>query len=212
MTEVETDRLVSEYLVRLDVALSGLPPDRRSQLLTEIADHISTARDSLVNPTETDILNLLERLGSPDAIAAEAGDDQMPQAFQPPRGGIHEWLAIALLLFGGFILGVGWFVGIILLWTSRVWRLRDKILGTLVFPGGLAAVLILNGELLTTRHAFSCRGGPHTATNCVTTTSRWLPESWGVLLLAVMIVLPVIVAVHLYRASRNPRAPDPNNT
>ena len=205
MTEVETDRLVTDYLTRLDVALSGLASDRRSQIVTEIADHISTGRESLVNPTETDILNLLERLGSPEAIAAEAADGDSQATVQNPRRGIHETLAIALLLFGGFFLGIGWVVGVVLLWTSRMWHAKDKLLGTMVFPGGLAGALILAGEVLTVRHAYSCAGA-RDVTHCATTSSRWLPESAGLLLLVVLIALPVTVAVHLYRTSKTATA------
>jgi hypothetical protein len=30
-----------------------------------------------------------------------------------------------------------WPVGIILLWTSNAWNVRDKLIGTLILPGGL---------------------------------------------------------------------------
>jgi hypothetical protein len=38
---------------------------------------------------------------------------------------------------------VGWLVGVVLLWSSTVWTLRDKLIGTLVIPGGLATALIV---------------------------------------------------------------------
>lgn len=54
-----------------------------------------------------------------------------------------EILAILLLLVGGLIAGIGWLAGLILLWTSPRWRVSDKLLGTLIWPGGLAAVLLV---------------------------------------------------------------------
>ena len=51
--------------------------------------------------------------------------------------------AIALLLGGILILGLGWFAGLALLWTSPTWRTRDKVLATLVVPGGLPMALII---------------------------------------------------------------------
>jgi hypothetical protein len=48
-------------------------------------------------------------------IAAE-----MPQPDElPTRRGTEEWAAIILILLGGFILGLGWFACLILLWSSR---------------------------------------------------------------------------------------------
>lgn len=47
-----------------------------------------------------------------------------------------------LLLLGGFTLGVGWIVGVYCLWRSKIWSVSDKILGTLVWPGGIATVAL----------------------------------------------------------------------
>jgi hypothetical protein len=55
----------------------------------------------------------------------------------------REPLAIVLLLVGVLAFGVGWFIGVVLLWSSPAWRARDKLLGTLVWPFGLPyAVLV----------------------------------------------------------------------
>ncbi|TML11728.1 MAG: hypothetical protein E6G39_13085 [Actinobacteria bacterium] len=51
--------------------------------------------------------------------------------------GTREPIAIVLLLIGAPLFGVGWLVGVVLLWSSPVWRLGDKLLGTLVWPFGL---------------------------------------------------------------------------
>jgi hypothetical protein len=45
---------------------------------------------------------------------------------------------LALLLVGGVIVPfAGWLVGVVLLWVSEVWTSREKLIGTLVVPGGL---------------------------------------------------------------------------
>jgi formate hydrogenlyase subunit 3/multisubunit Na+/H+ antiporter MnhD subunit len=49
------------------------------------------------------------------------------------RRGTHEWVTVVLL-------PLVWVVGVVLLWRSRAWSRRDKLLGTLVIPGGLAVV------------------------------------------------------------------------
>lgn len=57
--------------------------------------------------------------------------------------GVLEVAAMVLLLAGGFFLMVGWVVGCILLWVSPRWRWTDKLLGTLVWPGGLLPVWLV---------------------------------------------------------------------
>jgi len=52
-----------------------------------------------------------------------------------------EWSTITLLAIGAFFLGIGWVVGVVLLWRSRVWSIPDKLIGTLLWPGGVATGL-----------------------------------------------------------------------
>jgi hypothetical protein len=50
---------------------------------------------------------------------------------------------IALLLGGVLVFGLGWFAGVALLWTSPTWRAREKVLATLVVPGGLPMAVVI---------------------------------------------------------------------
>ena len=52
-----------------------------------------------------------------------------------------EWSIITLLAIGAFFVGIGWIVGVVLLWRSRVWSVPDKLIGTLLWPGGLVTGL-----------------------------------------------------------------------
>ena len=66
----------------------------------------------------------------------------------PNRGktepGWVEVGALIMLLVGGLVLPViGWVIGIVLLWTSNVWNVRDKVIGTIFFPGGLGLPVLL---------------------------------------------------------------------
>jgi hypothetical protein len=124
--------LARDYLKRLEKAAAILPRARRNELLTEIESHLGEAFPA--GASEVEARNVLERLGEPAQIVAEAAR-QAPMA----RAGMHEWLAIPLLLAGASLFIVGWFVGVALLWSSRIWTLRDKLIGTLVLPGGLAS-------------------------------------------------------------------------
>lgn len=199
------DLLVEDYLHRLDRALASLPKSRRKQMRAEIADHIASACAELDAPSEAAVRTQLDRLGSPEDIAAVALETEPVEI--APRSGLHETLAIALLLFGGFLFGVGWFVGAVLLWTSHVWRLRDKVLGTLVVPGGLALLLLYLGffvSFFSVGNGTSCArlipaGGTPTI-HCVTSSSGLLSGWIGIGLLVISVIAPILVAVHLHRA------------
>jgi uncharacterized membrane protein len=81
------DRLVDDYLKRLDRELGDLPRARRRELADEIAAHIEEARADLHIESEAEIRNLLERLGDPADIAAE---ERERLGVQPGRAGAIE--------------------------------------------------------------------------------------------------------------------------
>jgi HAAS len=212
MNATVADQLVARYLARLQAALRDLPAARRDELLEQVSEHIATARAELgAQASEAEIRTLLERLGDPAAIAAEAG--QRPdEPLQPPqaRPGWLEVATLVLLPIGGIVVPVlGWFVGVALLWTSQRWSARDKLLGTLVVPGGMALPVVLG--LFTTSTA-SCVTSPvpassHTPTHiCTGGSPGWLqvlgPVAWVLLFLA-----PIATVIYLgVRLRRQPTA------
>ena len=138
MTTDTLHPLAADYLERLRRAGRGLPRRASRELLAEVEAHLSEAIDP--NASDVEALTVLEKLGDPnEIIAAETRDpDELPN-----HRGTREWAAIILLLFGGFIFAVGWIVGLVLLWSSRAWTTRDKWIGTLVIPGGLATGVLI---------------------------------------------------------------------
>ena len=58
---------------------------------------------------------------------------------------VRNAATIALLLAGALVFGVGWFVGLALLWTSPTWCTRDKVLATVLVPGGLPMAVLIAG-------------------------------------------------------------------
>ncbi len=50
----------------------------------------------------------------------------------------REVMALIMLCLGGFLMLAGWIYGVILLWRSSRWRPAEKLVATLVWPGGLA--------------------------------------------------------------------------
>lgn len=140
--------LVAEYLARLDAALSGLPPARRIDVVDDIRTHIEAELSGRDDVSDADVRTLLDRIGPPSAIAAAALADDAGSAAEAafvdgalkpgPRFGGLELAAVLLLVIGGFLYYLGWLVGVVLLWASPAWRIRDKVIGTLVIPGGVA--------------------------------------------------------------------------
>jgi uncharacterized membrane protein len=84
------EKLIEDYLGRLREALRSAPPEQRDQVVSDVAQHIAEARAEEPSPDELAISGLLDRLGSPEAIAAafeETGDDSSRAAEgerQPP--------------------------------------------------------------------------------------------------------------------------------
>lgn len=76
------DRMVGEYLDAVRRATVDLPPDRRNDLLADLGEHIATARAELDPETEAGVRDILDRLGDPVSIAAEARLGTPP----PPTG------------------------------------------------------------------------------------------------------------------------------
>ncbi len=131
-----TDRLIQEYLDRLSAAAGTLPSAQRDELVAEIREHIHVTLSQSEDQGEATVRTVLDRLGAPEDIAREAGAGPRPES---RRVAAFELVAVVLLLIGGIVLPVlGWIVGAVLLWASARWTTRDKVIGTLVVPGGLA--------------------------------------------------------------------------
>jgi len=201
------DHLVDEYLDRLDRELADLPRARRRELVQEISEHIAEARGDLPTQSEVEIRTLLDRLGDPADIALEAHERF---GVQPRRSRWIEIAALILLLIGGILLPViGWFVGVVLLWASEVWTTRDKLIGTLVVPGGLLVPLGLG---LVGVYEESCVEEFDPATNATTEVCTGGPSDVmqvvGPVLLLVLLAAPLVTTVYLARRmSRPPVSP-----
>lgn len=66
------DRLVEDYLGAVSYACADLSPQHRDELVEDLREHITAARAVLYEPTEAAVRTILDRLGEPSAIAAEA--------------------------------------------------------------------------------------------------------------------------------------------
>ena len=195
MTTDTLHPLAAEYLKRLQRAARRLPPDRRAELVAEIESHLAEGLDP--RATEPEARNVLERLGAPEAIVAA----EQPASTEPAGGrGTKELAAVLLLVFGGFIAGIGWLVGVVLLWSSNAWTTREKWVGTLLVPGGLALpFFILSMPRLSSGSCVSTGNGHQHCTTDGGGDIIWL-------VIAAILVLASIASA-MYLSNRARRAP-----
>jgi hypothetical protein len=98
--------LIREYLDRVEAATGELPWTERRELLESVELHL--ARRLGPAPTDAEVRRALDLLGPPERL--RDGRRAVPTTRE--RLGALEWVAISLLLLGGFLGGVGWLVGV----------------------------------------------------------------------------------------------------
>jgi hypothetical protein len=188
---------VEDYLRRLRRSLRDLPRGRRDEIVDEIREHVRGALVVIPSPTESDVRNVLDRIGEPSEIAADARERF---GIGPTRAAWIDVAAIFLVLVGGVFLPIlGWFIGVALLWTSRAWVTRDKLIGTLLIPGGLLAPLFLG---LASAGSGGCvevsePGRPAVQVHCVPST---FPR--GAVALIALFLIPFATALYLEKRRR----------
>jgi hypothetical protein len=207
-----TDPVVEDYLQRLDVAARVLPDDRRHELLEEISAHIEEAGIPADRAGGVEVRSLLDRLGDPAEIVAAAREDEpatppAPVRRRRPDSTVVEIGAVVMLTVGSAILVAGWLVGVILLWSSSRWRRSEKVIATLVVPGGPFFAFFVSAVLPTTTE--SCVDAPVPAggaapVNAAQICTHTGPPAWADLtFFTLWFLLPFVVgAVLLVRARR----------
>jgi len=78
MSSNKTEDAVSEYLRDIELRLARLPLLQRRELLADLRAHIATERLERSANSEGEVLEILERLGSPEEVAAAAYDEAGP--------------------------------------------------------------------------------------------------------------------------------------
>ena len=115
MTAPHADQLIDGYLARLNAAADDLPTSARQELVDDMRAHIAEARARDQDETDATILNILDRLGEPAVVVADARERLGLRMPVPYRPGAMEIAAIVLL-------PLIWPVGVVLLWISPAWR------------------------------------------------------------------------------------------
>jgi len=132
--------------------LRGLSPSDRAEIVLELREHFEDARRELHDPTEADLRNIVERLGPPAEIAAEArlrfGVTELTPTVEAVPKKTFGALEVAALV-AWFI---WWPVGVLLTALSPRWSRRDKAVAVVV---QLVAFATIDGLLPTPAYLFS---------------------------------------------------------
>ncbi len=136
MTTMQTDRLVDDYLSRLEEAAAHLQRSRRAELIAEIREHIEAALREEEAAGEVAVRNVLERLGPPEEIVEAA--EPAPEAEQRPTGKLEVAAMVTLV-----VPFIGWLFGIAMVLISRAWSNREKTIGTALALLAVVPFLVL---------------------------------------------------------------------
>lgn len=136
-------QIVDEYVSALTAELGDLPAADRAEIITDVREHYEEACRELPDPTEAALRNILERLGSPSEIAAEARQSLAgvgPGLVAPsPAVTTAPPRALEVLTLIGWI--AWWPLGLVLMAISSRWTRRAKVTAVLLQLGSVAVVL-----------------------------------------------------------------------
>lgn len=192
MTAPHATDIINGYLARLEAETADLPQTERRELIDGVREHLAEARVQMPLETDADLLTLLDRLGDPAVLAAEERERLHLPEREPVRVGLLEIGALVLT-------PVLWPIGVILLWTSRAWNVRDKLIGTLVPPGGLFTSFMVF-TIASATPSQTCSGGSLRGHQIATTCSGGL-SGLGALVVGILLVLvlisPIVTGIYL---------------
>ncbi|MDJ1137177.1 DUF1700 domain-containing protein [Streptomyces iconiensis] len=161
---------VQQYLTAVERETSGLPADRRQELLADLAEHIEVTLAERQEQDADAVRSVLRELGDPRTIAATAlGETGVgrpgpagptgPTAPRQPsaRTRIPAWITVVLLAIatpvgllaadfgGGVIASLLRIAGVVMLWVTLRWTTAQKTWGTVL---SFACILIPNLAVL----------------------------------------------------------------
>jgi hypothetical protein len=168
----------------------GVEASRRAEILAAVRGHIEEGRTGLDPDDAAGVRTLLDRLGDPAAIAAEAGAS-------PPASGRWDAWAPWLIIFGFIASGLGWIAGVLILWASPTWSQRDKLIATIVPLAGLVALFF--GVVAALHTAASCPGATTLASTTCTTKGVTLPLGVAIVLIVVGLAAHLLPPIQLMR-------------
>jgi hypothetical protein len=173
-----------------------------------MSDPIPAAAMIDVKPTSPDLRAGPGVLGLDGTVAGafvRAGYSFMHWGGEPSvrklvrRVGWPQLLALLFIVLGSVLIPIiGWLIGIVLLWMSDRWSVRDKIMGTLIWPGGLGGIGILGLEVIQSKDG-SCGGSAGMPLHCTSHNAQGFSDVLIIPLVILLIALPLLIAWHLLR-------------
>jgi uncharacterized membrane protein len=94
--KIKNTDVVAEYLHEVDLRLTGLPVLQRRELLADLAAHIATERTERNIQSEGELIEVLERLGSPEVVADAAYDEAGTRPPRPAAKQRRNWIPAAI--------------------------------------------------------------------------------------------------------------------
>lgn len=226
--------LVRAYMQRLDTVGRSLPDDRRAELRADIEEHLVEAA-AATDGSDAALSGVLERLGAPEDVVAEAaagapvvaaaegpGAGRYPDVGPPQRAEsatpVLETTALVLLVLSipvalslvlSVLAPVLWLVGLVLLLISKRWTPADKAWGAVAYGiFGAPFLLLAVMGLAVPLYAESCIGttGPD---GSVVESCTGGPPGWlslaGIGVLLAILGLWIWTGIRLHRRARAPR-------
>ncbi|MFD7032386.1 hypothetical protein ACFWAR_30590 [Streptomyces sp. NPDC059917] len=189
--------LVRAFLSAVDERTRTLPEERRRELLADLAEHIEVTLAERHPADETTVRAMLDRLGSPQAIAEaalaeEGGGPRLPEAQGAARTAVTLALLVlafplALVPIAGWVLApISLVVGLVTLWKSTQWARREQRSATLLLLSPVITAPVIAGVLMVATSGL----GP-------TAVIAALALSW---------ILPVVAVVRLARSAARLRS------
>jgi uncharacterized membrane protein len=196
MPATTSDRLVTEYLRTLNAALKGLPRQSRREVIGDVEQHIRDEQAALGPHNDTEMREVLRRLGDPMQIASEA--HARLGTSRPPIGAMAVAALVliglsGLLTFDLFDLTwtayTGWLLGLALLAFARSWTRPEKLIASAALITG-TIILPAVSQLVSLQSTPACNIGD---TSCPTQRSPLLEAvpavAWG--------IVPIVTAIYL---------------
>ncbi|MCY1137447.1 hypothetical protein OWR29_05500 [Actinoplanes sp. Pm04-4] len=102
--KTQPNDVVAEYLREVDQRLAGIPVLQRRELLNDLAAHIAAEQAERNLASEGEIIEVLERLGSPEVVAAAAHEEAGTRFTPPPARSRNKTWLIAAIIAGAVVL------------------------------------------------------------------------------------------------------------
>lgn len=182
---------VRSYLSALEARLEHLPGEQSEEILFGVREHIAEARAR----GNRQVADVLAALGTPDdVLAGLAAPDAVAPTVHPTAPPRYQsstlWVVASCILlpFGAFLAGIGWLFGVAGLWMGTRWKTWEKIMGTVMLPGGVVGSIYV--MVLPVRQTVS-RGIPTPG------ASDPVVDMFPIVAAVAVICLPILVAIYL---------------